>query len=520
MDNLGQAGIRTVPPDHIRIAARFGKSAFLAGLATVAAALCASPALATSHREAPLITSTPKLDGTDFYMFRSYEPGRSGFVTLVADYFPLQDPFAGPNYFQLEDKGVYEIHIDNNGDGVEDITFQFRFTNALENLSVNVGGVSTPIALIQDGQIGRGGNPNDNGALNVRESYTLSIIRGDRRQGQREAITDAQTGATNFPKPVDNIGFKTLPDYDAYAAAHIRPIHIPGCGDGRVFAGQRKDPFVVNVGETFDLINYAHPVGEEFANTGRDDLAGKNITSLILEVPTTCLVAKDPVIGGWTTSSKAGDDGDELTQVSRLGMALFNELVIGLQDKDTFNASEPREDAQFLHYVTNPSFPELVGIIFAGAGVKAPTLFPRADLVATFLTGIKGLNQPANVKPAEMLRLNTSILPTPADKQNRLGVLGNDIAGYPNGRRPGDDAVDITLRVAMGRLISAGLFGTPTQAPSGGLDFTDGAIVNASFFDDHFPYLKAPVAGSPGSAQASVPLPANPVPPGLNTVSE
>jgi hypothetical protein len=118
-----------------------------------------------------------------------------------------------------------------------------------------------------------------------------------------------------------------------------------------------------------------------------------------------------------------------------------------------------------------------------------------------------------------MLRLNTSILPTPADKQNRLGVLGNDLAGYPNGRRPGDDVVDITLRVAMGRLISAGLFGSPTQAPSGGLDFTDGAIVDASFFDAQFPYLKAPVAGSPGAAQPSVPLPANPVPPGLNTVS-
>lgn len=514
MDDSPQAGIKGGAPDPIRIAAWLGKSALVAGSALVATAFCVTPALASSHREAPLITSTPKLDGTDFYMFRSYEPGRSEFITLVADYFPLQDPFAGPNYFMLEDKGVYEIHIDNNGDGVEDIKFQFRFTNAQENISVNAGGVNTAIPLIQAGQIGLNGDPTDIGNLNVRESYTLSIIRGN----QQQAITDAQTGSTQFAKPVDNIGFKTLPAYDDYAAAHVRPIHIPGCGDGRVFAGQRKDPFVVNVGETFDLINYANPIGEAHANDARDDLAGKNITSLILEVPTTCLVANDPVIGGWTTSSKADDNGN-LTQMSRLGMALVNELVIGLKDKDTFNGSEPHDDAQFLHYVTNPSFPELVGIIFAANGVKAPTLFPRADLVAAFLTGIKGINQPANVKPAEMLRLNTTTKPTMAAKQNRLGVLGGDLAGYPNGRRPGDDAVDITLRVAMGRLITAGFFGIPTQAPSGGLDFTDGAIVDASFFDDHFPYLKAPVAGSPGAAQPSVPLPADPVPPGLNTVS-
>jgi hypothetical protein len=498
-----------------------GRAALLCGASVLALALNGVPAQASSHREAPGITSTPKLDGTDFYMFRSYEPGRSGFITLVADYLPLQDPFGGPNYFQLDDKGIYEIHIDNDGDGVEDISFQFRFTNAEQNLSVNAGGVNVPIALIQDGQIGQGGNPQDIAALNVHESYTLSIVRG----GRSQPISDAQTGSAHFEKPVDNIGFKTLPDYNLYAFEHIRPINIPGCAaGGKVFVGQRKDPFVVNLGETFDLINYANPIGEQFANTGRDDIAGKNITSLILEVPTTCLTAKDPVIGGWTTASKAkqgdGDgDADDFTQVSRLGMALVNELVIGLEDKDKFNASEPRNDAQFLTFVTNPSFPELVGIIFGTAGVQAPTLFPRTDLVATFLTGIKGLNQPAHVKPAEMLRLNTGTPITPAAMQNRLGVIGGDNAGYPNGRRPGDDVVDITLRVAMGRLITLGLFGTAAQAPSGGLDFTDGAIVNATFFDNAFPYIKCPIAGSPGPAQPSVPLPANPVSPGLNTVS-
>jgi hypothetical protein len=504
---------------------RISASALLCGTSVLAVALLGAPAHAASHREAPLITSTPKLDGTDFYMFRSYEPGRDAFVTLIADYLPLQDPYGAPNYFQLDDKGVYEIHIDNDGNGDADITFQFRLRNARQDLTIDAGGVDVPIALIQDGQIGQGGDPKDIANLNVHESYSLSIIRGDRRHGQRQTITNADTGAARFAKPADNIGFKTLPDYAAYAAAHVYNIRIPGCANGRAFVGQRKDPFVVNLGETFDLVNIAHPIGEAFANAGRDDIADKNITSLILEVPIACLTAHDPVIGAWTTASKANNDADgdsdtdDFTQVSRLGMPLVNELVIGLKDKDAFNASEPKDDARFLIYVTNPSFPELVAAIFAGAGVQAPTLFPRADLVATFLTGIQGLNQPAHVRPAEMLRLNTATPATALDQQNRLGVIGGDAAGYPNGRRPGDDVVDITLRVAMGRLISLGLFGTAQQAPSGALDFTDGAIVNAGFFDAQFPYVKAPIAGSPGPAQPSQPLPNDPVVPGLDSVS-
>ena len=525
MDDSKQATIGDVAP--ICRARRFARSSVFLGSAVLAAALAVAPAHASSHREAPLITATPRLDGTDFYMFRSYETGRNGFVTLIANYYPLQDPFAGPNYFQLEPRGVYEIHIDNDGDGVEDITFQFRFRNEQEDIALNVGGVNVPIPLIQIGKVGVGGNPADVANLNVRESYTLSIIRGDRRTGSRQSVTNADTGETRFAKPVDNIGFKTLPDYAAYAAAHIHNIQIPGCGAGRVFVGQRKDSFVVNVGETFDLINYANPVGEKFANTGRDDLADKNITSLILEVPISCLVAKDPVIGGWTTSSRfAGEaeDGDEdlennndLVQISRLGMPLFNELLIGINEKDAFNASEPKGDARFAVFVNNPTLPAIIESLF---GTGAPTLFPRQDLVATFLTGRAGLNQPAGVRPAEMTRLNTSTPVTPPDKQNRLGVIAGDAAGFPNGRRPGDDVVDIELRVAMGRLITLGLFGKPSQAPAGGFDFTDGAIVDVSFFDNQFPYLKTPIAGSPGAAQASQPQPPNAVVPGVNAVSK
>jgi hypothetical protein len=482
-----------------------------------AAAVCISQAYGSSHREAPAITAMPKFDGTDFYMFRSYESSRDGFVTLIANYLPLQDPYGGPNYFELGDNGVYDINIDNNGDGVADITFRFEFTNTQQHLTVNAGGVKVAIPLVQDGQIGVGGDPTDTAKLNVRETYTMSIITS--RNGRGQPISNANTKATTFEKPVDNIGFKTLPDYAAYAAAHVYNIQIPGCtGNGRAFVGQRKDPFVVNLGETFDLINIANPTGESNNNAARDDVADKNVTALILEIPISCLVARDPVIGGWTTASTTPSGRrSPLTQVSRLGMPLVNELVIGLPDKDAFNASQPNNDKTFLTYVTNPSFPAIVELVFAGA-VKAPTLFPRSDLVATFLTGIKGLNQPANVKPSEMLRLNTTTPVTAAGRQNRLGVIGGDNAGFPNGRRPGDDIVDVTLRVAMGRLISLGFFGSPSQAPSGNVDFTDGAYVDDSFFDAQFPYLKTPIAGSPGQAQPSVPLPPRAVVPGLQSV--
>ena len=258
-----------------------------------------------------------------------------------------------------------------------------------------------------------------------------------------------------------------------------------------MFAGQRKDPFVVNLGETFDLVNYANPIGEQYDASAKDDLANKNVTSLILELPYGCFLnGKDPVIGGWTTSSEGfGTEKGPRTykQVSRLANPLVNELVIGLKDKDAFNASLPANDAQFLTYVSNPTVPVLIQALFPST--TAPTSYPRTDLEAVFLTGVKGLNQPLSVTPSEEMRLNTSIPPTPYASQSRLGVIGGDNAGYPNGRRPGDDVVDITLRVAMGRLISLGLF--PGNAPSGMLDFTDGAYTDATHYDKIWPYIVA-----------------------------
>lgn len=470
---------------------------------------------ASSHREAPFITEMPKVDGTDFYMFRSYEPGREGYVTLVANYQPLQDPYGGPNYFTMDSDALYEIHIDNNGNAKEDITFQFRFQNNLRDNQLNIGGklISSPLFNLSSVAAG------NTAALNVTESYTVKVVRGDRRTGNVQDITNAADGSKTFAKPVDNIGNKSIPDYAAYAASHIYNINIPGCSTAaRMFVGQRKDPFVVNLGEIFDLVN-TNPIGPE--NAEADLLADANVSSLILEVPISCLTnGTEPVVGAWTTASvrqgrlvnssasfdTPAKEGGAWTQVSRLGSPLVNEVVVGLKDKNKFNASKPENDGQFADYVTHPTLPAIVEILYPIA--PAPTLFPRSDLVATFLTGINttatgNLNQPANVVASEMLRLNTAVAATPRTSQNRLGVIGGDNAGYPNGRRPGDDIVDIELRVAQGKLIALGLYGTNgsggtvNQAPAGNISLTDGASVDASLFGNAFPYINMPIPGSP-----------------------
>ena len=535
------------------------------GLLAVAAACTAGISIASSHREAPFITTSPKVDGTDFYMFRSYEGiaangtgGRSDYVTLIANYQPLQAPYGGPNYFSMDGNALYEIHIDNNGNGAEDLSFQFRFNNKLNNVALPIGTgaaqKTVAIPLIQAGAVSNLSDAN----LNVNETYTVNVMWGDRRKGTAFPVTKTSGGTATFEKPVDYIGVKTLGNsaaYATYAGKHIHNITIPGCpagkNTGKVFVGQRQEGFAVNLGPIFDLVNAtaAQVTNPTLINAfAANSIQDANVTSIALEVHKDCLTAgADPVIGGWTSASlrqgrvltdkpdsgyqTTEKAGGAWTQVSRLGNPLVNEVVIGLKDKDKFNGSKPMDDGQFLNYVTNPTLPALLGLVLAGdLNALAPTNIPRTDLATVFLTGITGVNKPAQVTPSEMLRLNTAIAPVQFADQNRLGVagevlrvgglanLGNakDLAGFPNGRRPKDDVVDIALVAMLGGLCVIngdtdglklnsipGVNGVtsackPSSVPLGATsasvhDGVDQAVVP---FLTSFPYLNTPNAGS------------------------
>ncbi len=511
-----------------------------------------STALASSHREAPFITKNPKVDNTDFYMFNSYENGRGNFVTLLANFQPLQAPYGGPNYFTMDPDALYEILIDNTGDGVEDLTFQFKFSNDLLNggrgaahrgsgrrwrLPVgrrrHLADSDSPHQRVGPIGFADGGFNAGTGFQGLVEHYTAGVVAGPRRVAAAQPIAAMVGGATTFGKPMDNVGSKTFPggSYNNYARSFIYTVTIPGCATpAQMFVGQRAEGFAVNLGPIFDLVNA--PASVIAMASGRNavpvnPIGYSNITTIALEVAKTCLQpsATETVIGGWSTASvrqarvinptatyaTPSREGGAWAQVSRLGSPLVNEVVIGLPDKDLFNSSEPKNDAaNFAKYVFNPTLPKLLEILFM---TDAPTTFPRNDLVAAFLTGVPGVNKFAGTTnpPTEMLRLNTAIPATAAASQNNLGALqcftgqtattapsvvvtGNalcDPAGFPDGRRPGDDVVDIALRVVMGGLLDL------NDAPSGAIPFNDGVLQDVSQFDVTFPYLKNPNPGVP-----------------------
>jgi hypothetical protein len=518
-------------------------------VATAISALLPFAASASSHREAPGAARMPTVDSTDFYLFNSYQADRAEYVTILANYIPLQQPYGGPNYFALDSAGLYEIHIDNDGDARENLTFQFRFNNRLaednRGFRLDINGAKVAIPLKAKGPI----SVDDTSNLNFRESYTLSLVRGARRGSDPLPVTNS-SGGTVFGKPLDFVGTKTfgsVAGYEAYAKSFIHTISIPGCNaPGKVFVGQRKEGFAVNLGPVFDLVNFVPVEGDSAPGAGdgagfpdgitqnvaNNQVNDANVTTLALEIHKSCLTGNgNGVIGGWTSASlrqsrllnpvatfaRPDVPGGPWVQVTRLGMPLVNELVIGLPDKDKFSSSEPKSDGQFGSYVTNPTLPALLDLLFKDAVNDrldtsftniAPTNFPRLDLVTAFLRGFPGVNQMSQVTDSEMTRLNTGIDAVPADKQSNFGVAGGDLAGFPNGRRPGDDTVDIALRVVMGRLCHPITIGTsvvdlglcPTSAaPLGTAPFTDGAPVSAMDFDVEFPYLTTPLPGSGGS---------------------
>jgi len=449
----------------------------LASLATL------SPTRASSHREAPLISEDPLADNTDTYAFVS--PDRPDTVTLVGNWIPLEEPAGGPNFNKFGDDVKYTLNIDNNGDAVDDIVYEFRFRTSVQNRNTflyNTG----PITSLTDPD------------FNIRQSYSIAKVEN----GHRHMV------ASGLATPPVNIGPRSTPNYEALAAAAVANLE----GGGKVFAGQRDDPFYVDLGSVFDLLglrpfNQAHLIKQPTAK-GVDGVGGFNTHSIVLQVPISELThnhkplsgPKDPnaVIGVYAASERRqvkvlSSKGDQprtfgrWVRVSRLGMPLVNEVVIPLGKKDRFNASDPADDAQFGKFVLDPEPARLIPVLYPG--VKVPAA-PRNDIAAIFLTGIAGLNQPANVKPSEMIRLNLGIPPTPLAKQDPLGLLAGQLDGFPNGRRLVDDVTDIELRALAG--------GTPftpdfNKAPNNLL--SDGVQANDKPFSASFPYLATPHQG-------------------------
>jgi len=452
----------------------------------------------SSHREAPEISKDPVADSTDVYAFIS--PDRPSTVTLIANYIPLQEPAGGPNFYEFGDDVLYEIHVDNDGDGVADITYQFRFQTRL----------TTPGSFLYNtGPIRSLGDP----AWNSKQFYEVA----------RVDHAGARVLRRHLACPPCNVGVLSTPNYEASLG---RPA-IHSLGDGsRVFAGQRAEEFYVDLGSIFDLLDL-RPIQQlnVFAKAeGLKSAPGVNATnrlnvhSIAMQVPISQLtVPGHPTIGVWTSASRqrarvspdgstAGFASGPFTQVSRLGNPLINEVIIPLGEKDQWNRQQPVHDKQFASHYAHPEVAGLLPVLYPGqfthlaALDKAAT--PRADVEAILLTGIpsgliKGFTNFTGPVQADMLRLNTSIPPTPgsSSKFSILGLIGGDPAGFPNGRRITDDVVTIELRVLAGAVFS--LIDPGYQADAAVAAVTDG-LTGSSVTNQPlpvFPYLGVPYDG-------------------------
>ncbi len=456
----------------------------LAIMLVVGMALSSAPlrVSASSHREAPLIASDPQADSTDFYAFVS--PDRPDTVTFVASYVPFGSPNGAPNFYPFGTNVLYSINVDNNGDAIPDIVYNYEFKTTVQNPNTflyNTG----PIKSLTD--------PN----WNVRQTYTLTRVQG----GQSTVL------GTDIPVPPVNIGPKSTSDYAALSNAAIQNV-----GGLVTFAGSTDDAFFVDLGSIFDLLTIRKLPGNK--GGGVDGVSHYNVQTIALQVPIAQLtknatIINDPkvdgaVIGAWTTASRrqtrvvntdgSRTDTGDWVQVSRLGAPLVNEVVIPRGLKDRFNASKPVDDGQFANYVTDPELGKLFKAIY---NIQVPPQAPfgdpsgRDDLVAIFLTGVAGLTQPTGVKPSEELRLNVAIKPTA--NPNRMGVVGGDTQGYPNGRRLADDVTDISLQAVAGVVYP--LF-HPTFKPDAlASQLGDGVDANDKSFRNSFPYVALPWQG-------------------------
>ncbi len=454
---------------------------------------------ASSHREAPLISGDPRADNTDVYAFVS--PDRPDTVTIIANYIPLEEPAGGPNFNSFDDHVLYEIHVDNDGDAKDDITYQFRFRTKIRNPNT---------FLYNTGPIDSLSDPD----WNMPQTYRVREINGRHRR----------TLGRNLPTSPVNIGPRSIPDYGV-----LRTEAIQSLPDGiRVFAGQADDPFFVDLGSVFDLaglrpFNSLHAIPLLDA-AGVDGVGGFNTHAIAIQVPIAHLTRDrqlpagpadpDAVLGIYASASRPqlwidddekDDDDDrdgdrQYVQVSRLGNPLINEVVIPLGQKDRWNRSSPDDDARFAVRYTSPEVTRLENALYSVLDDAPET--QRGDLVAILLTGVPGLNFTGNTR-ADLLRLNVGIPPTsPVGTGNRFGVLAGDFAGFPNGRRLEDDVTDIDLRAfacgygtVVGPLIESFGFcaGNANRTPNNLLG--DGVDVNDRPFTADFPYVGIPHQG-------------------------
>jgi hypothetical protein len=455
----------------------------------------------SSHREAPEISKDPVADSTDVYAFVS--PDKPDTVTLIANYIPLQLPSGGPNFFEFGDDVLYEVHIDNNGDGRADISYQFRFHTIVRDPDT---------FLYNTGPITSLGSSNWNRV----QTYDVGVVKNG----------SFRTLGTGVPCPPCNIGPLSTPDYTSLASAAVTSLG----GGLTVFAGQRAEEFYVDLGAIFDLgdlrpfeADHA-PVNTLVNKAGVNATNDLNVHSIALQVPISAVtISGHPTIGVWTSASRQkariydADQGEYVNagpfvQVSRLGNPLFNEVIVPMAKKDLWNSLPPADDKQFAQYVAHPELASLLPGLYPGVFPNLAKLVAagtaRADLEAILLTGIptgiiKGFTNFTGSVQADMLRLNTSIPPTPFGKQNIYGLLGTvpDPAGFPNGRRVTDDVVTIEIRAVAGLTypLVAPTY-TPDAAAGAVTDFTasDQTTVPATIDNpalDSFPYLGTPYSG-------------------------
>jgi hypothetical protein len=462
------------------------------------------PVIASSHREAPAISEDPTVDDTDPYAFVS--PQDPTKVVLVGNWIPGEEPSSGPNYFRFADSALYQINIDTDGElPVDDIVYEFQFDTEVAAPDATFLAATGPITSLDDAD------------YNLRQYFVVTrIVRG-----QRGPTIDRDTRGRRLLSPPNNIGPFSTPSYAAVAAEAVYEI-----GDGvRVFAGQRDDPFFVDLGATFDALQLRPITGTLSGDNparlgqpggGRDALAGFNVHSIVLEIPIAQLTsAQQPILGMYTSASRPTrvertEDGivhnAEYAQVSRLGFPLANELFDAIPDlKDRYNRAESGSefDRDVLQpRLRNPEITRLFSLLFPQAlpPMSLPPQDRRDDLVAAVLTGVPGLNRIGdNPAPADLLRLNTSLgkAKRPGEHgYSRLGVIGGDVTGFPNGRRPWDDIVDVELRVAAGVLYKALIDPSGPDynvAPNNLL--ADGVDVNDMPFLEAFPFIATPTGG-------------------------